>query len=167
MASFARMKAAHVDEASRLVTVQPGLVNQELQRRLAPSGLIFPPDPASYSVSTIGGNVAENAGGPHCLKYGVTGSYVHGMEVVLADGSCIWFGGDCYDSPEYNFTSLLTGSEGTLGLIIRVVLGLRRPAVGVKTLTASFAKVADAGQAVSAVIAAGLTPATIELMTTI
>lgn len=162
--SFARLKAAQVDEASRLATVQPGLVNQELQRRLAPSGLIFPPDPASYSVSTIGGNVAENAGGPHCLKYGVTGSYVHGLEVVLADGSCVWFGGACYDPPEYNFTSLLTGSEGALGLITRVVLGLRRPAAGVKTLTASFAKVADAGQAVSAVIAAGLTPATIELM---
>jgi D-lactate dehydrogenase (cytochrome) len=165
IASFARMKSVvQVDEDSRLAIVQPGVINQALQQRLAPLGLFYPPDPASYAVSTIGGNIAENAGGPHCLKYGVTSNYVLGLEVVLADGRRLWLGGQVVDPPEYDFTSLIVGSEGTLALITQSVLRLRKPAVGVKTLTASFADVAVAGQAVSAVIVAGLAPATIELM---
>jgi glycolate oxidase subunit GlcD len=163
--SFARMKEiVQVDEDSRLAIVEPGMVNQVLQQRLAPLGLFYPPDPASHAVSTLGGNIAENAGGPHCLKNGVTNNYVLGLEVVLADGRRLWLGSRVADPPEYDFTSLVTGSEGTLALITQSVLRLRKPAVGVKTLTASFGDVAVAGQAVSAVIAAGVAPATIELM---
>ncbi len=165
VASFSRMNAIqNIDEDSRTAIVEPGVVNQVLQQRLAPLGLVYPPDPASYAVSTIGGNVAENAGGPHCLKYGVTGNYVQALEVVLADGRCLWLGSQAVDPPEYDFASLVTGSEGTLAFITKVALRLRRHVESVKTLTASFADVAVAGQAVSAVIAAGLTPATIELM---
>jgi glycolate oxidase subunit GlcD len=171
IASFSRMKAIiDIDEDQRLAVVEPGVANQEFAQVLLRSGLVYPPDPASYSVSTLGGNIAENAGGPHCLKYGVTGNYVQGLEAVLADSRALWFGGRAVDPPEFDFVSLLTGSEGTLALITQAVLRLRRPvAVGVssqnvKTLTASFDQVAVAGQAVSAVIAAGLAPAAIELM---
>ncbi len=165
IASFAQMKAIlQVDQESRQAIVEVGVINQVLQQRLAPLGLIYPPDPASYSVATIGGNIAENAGGPHCLKYGVTGNYVLGLDAVLADGRSVRLGSAAYDPPEYDFAGLLTGSEGTLALITQAILGLRRSAAAVKTLTASFDAVAVAGQAVSAIIAAGLTPATIELM---
>ena len=165
LANFSRMNALiEVDEDSRQAIVQPGLVNQTFQRRLAPYGLIYPPDPASYAVSTLGGNIAENAGGPHCLKYGVTNNYVQALEVVLADGQRLWLGSRSVDPPEYDFPSLVTGSEGTLAMITQAVLHLSRPAAGVKTLTASFADVAVAGEAVSAVITSGMTPATIELM---
>ena len=165
LANFSRMNGLiDVDEDSRQAVVQPGLVNQTFQRRLAPYGLIYPPDPASYAVSTLGGNIAENAGGPHCLKYGVTNNYVQALEVVLADGQRLWLGSRSVDPPEYDYPSLVTGSEGTLALITLAVLRLSRPAIGVKTLTASFADVAVAGEAVSAVITSGMTPATIELM---
>lgn len=165
LVGFSRLKAVlRVDYDSRLAIVQPGVINQEFQKQLLPDNLIFPPDPASYAVSTIGGNIAENAGGPHCLKYGVTANYVQSLEVILSDGRCLELGGLAYDLPEINFASLVTGSEGTLALISKAVLRLRRPAAGVKTLTASFADVAMAGKAVSTVISAGLTPATIELM---
>ena len=165
MVSFARLnEIRQVDVDGRLAQVEVGVINQSLNRALAVEGLFYPPDPASYSVSTLGGNIAENAGGPHCLKYGVTGNYVQGLDLILADGSRLWLGGWAADPPEFDFVSLLTGSEGTLGMIAQAVLRLRRPAAGVKTLTASFADVTVAGQAVSAVIAAGLTPATIELM---
>ena len=163
--SFARMNSIlEIDEISRLAVVQPGVVNNALQRRLQPLNLVYPPDPASQSVCTLGGNIAENAGGPHCLKYGVTGNYIMGIEAVLTSGEKVTFGGKALDYPEYDFTSLIVGSEGTLALVLAATLRLRRPYPSVKALTASFATVARAGEAVSAVIAAGLLPATIELM---
>lgn len=163
--SFARMKnILEVDEISRQVTVQPGVVNHKLQERLQAFNLVYPPDPASYTVCTLGGNIAENAGGPHCLKYGVTSNYVLGLEMVLSNGQVVVSGGKALDPPEYDFTSLVTGSEGTLGLVTSAILLLRRPFQGVQALTASFASLAQAGEAVSAIIAAGLMPATIELM---
>jgi D-lactate dehydrogenase (cytochrome) len=163
--SFARMKKIlAVNELSQQVVVQPGVVNNILQQHLLPHNLVYPPDPASYTVCTIGGNIAENAGGPHCLKYGVTNNYVLGLEAVLADGQIATFGGPVLDPPEYDFTSLLTGSEGTLALVTAATLKLRHPFQGVQALTASFSSVSQAGEAVSSVIAAGLMPATIELM---
>lgn len=163
--SFARMKKIlQVDEINRKVVVQPGVVNHVLQQHLQKFNLVYPPDPASYTVCTLGGNIAENAGGPHCLKYGVTSNYVIGLEVVLSNGQVVTLGGRTLDPPEYEFTSLVTGSEGTLGLVTSAILLLRHPFQGVQALTASFASLEQAGEAVSAIIAAGLMPATIELM---
>ena len=163
--SFARMKEIiDVNEMNRQAVVQPGVVTNVLQRHIQPLNLVYPPDPASHSVCTLGGNIAENAGGPHCLKYGVTSNYVLGLQTVLADGQVVSMGGKALDPPEYDFTSLVTGSEGTLALVTSATLLLRRPFQGVLALTASFITVAQAGKAVSAVIAAGLIPATIELM---
>lgn len=163
--AFSRMQAIlSLDPDSRQATVQPGVINAHLQKHLAPLDLSYPPDPASHTVCTLGGNIAENAGGPHCLKYGVTSNYVLGLQVVLADGSLLHLGGNALDPPEYDYSSLLTGSEGTLALITQATLLLRRPPQAVKTLTASFDSVATAGKAVSTVIAAGILPATIEMM---
>lgn len=163
--SFARMNAIlEVDEASRQATVQSGVINDDLNGRLRPLNLVYHPDPSSQSVCTLGGTISQNAGGPHCLKYGVTSNYVLGMEVVLADGRRVRLGGRALDPPEYDFVGLTTGSEGTLAMITEATLRLCRPPKGVRALTATFESVAVAGQAVSAVITAGLLPATIELM---
>ncbi|MGW8251645.1 MAG: FAD-binding oxidoreductase, partial [Anaerolineales bacterium] len=142
----------------------PGVVNLTLQKALEPHGLFYAPDPASQKACTLGGNVGTNAGGPHCLKYGVTSNYVLGLQTVLASGQVVSMGSKVLDPPEYDFTSLITGSEGTLVLVTEATLLLRRPFQGVQTLTASFALLEQAGKAVSAVIAAGIIPATIELM---
>ena len=163
--AFSRMnKILEVDEVGMQARVQPGVVNLELQRHIAPLNLSYPPDPASYTVCTIGGNIAENAGGPHCLKYGVTRNYILGIEAVLADGSRIRFGGKSLDQPEYDFISLITGSEGTLALITEAILQLCRLPQNVKALTASFETVEQAGKAVSAMIGSGYLPSTIEFM---
>lgn len=165
MVAFSRMnKILEVDDVGMHARVQPGVVNLELQRHIAPLGLSYPPDPASYTVCTIGGNIAENAGGPHCLKYGVTRNYILGIEAVLADGSRIMFGGKSLDQPEYDFISLITGSEGTLTLITEAIVQLCRLPQHVKALTASFESVEQAAIAVSAMIASGYLPSTIEFM---
>jgi D-lactate dehydrogenase (cytochrome) len=165
LVSFTRMSTIlEIDDLSRQAVVQPGVVNNQLQQALLPLGLYYPPDPASQSVCTLGGNIAENAGGPHCLKYGVTSNYVMGIEIVMADGAALQLGGKVFDPPEYDFTGLITGSEGTLALISAATLKLRSPYQDLRALTACFVSVAQAGEAVSAVIAAGLQPATIELM---
>jgi D-lactate dehydrogenase (cytochrome) len=152
------------DPIGRSAMVQPALINLRLDERAKLSGLYFPPDPSSQRASTIGGNVAENSGGPHCFKYGVTTNYITGLEVVLADGRCMQLGGRALDYPEYDFCGLVTGSEGTLALITAITTRLLRNPPGVKTLLAVFPSVEEAGVAVSAVIAAGLIPATMEMM---
>lgn len=162
---FARMdRIIEFDEVGRSVVVEPGAVNLVLDELVKTKGLYYPPDPASGRTATIGGNIAENAGGPHCFKYGVTTNYVLGLQVVLADGRIVNLGGRAFDYPEYDFAGLLTGSEGTLGLITRLDARLLRNPLGVKTAMASFASVEHAGAAVSAVIAAGLVPATMEML---
>lgn len=153
-----------VDVQGRSATVEPALINLRLDERVKSQDLYFPPDPASQRASTMGGNVAENSGGPHCFKYGVTTNYVLGMEVVLADGQHIKVGGRASDYPEYDLCGLLTGSEGTLGLITSITVRLVRNPPGVKTLLATFDSVEQAGETVSAIIAAGLVPATMEMM---
>ncbi len=163
--SLARMKQIlELDEAGRSVVVQPGVVHQTLDEFVKTRGLYYPPDPASGRACTIGGNLAENAGGPHCFKYGVTTNYVNGLRVVLADGRVIHTGGRAFDYPEYDLTGLLVGSEGTLGIVTEAELRLVRNIPGVKTLMAIFNSVEEAGEAVSAVIARGLIPATLEMM---
>lgn len=162
---FARMKRLiELDEAGRSAVVEPGLVNQQLDETAKARGLYYPPDPASGRSATMGGNLAENAGGPHCFKYGVTTNYVSGLEFVNAEGRITHAGGRALDYPEYDFCGLLTGSEGTLALITRIEVRLLRNPPGVKTMMACFDSVEQAGQAVSAVIAAGLVPATMEMM---
>ncbi len=163
--SVARMKQiVEFDEAGRSVVVQPGIVHLTLDEFVKTKGLYYPPDPASGRACTIGGNLAENAGGPHCFKYGVTTNYVNGLKVVLADGRVLHTGGRAFDYPEYDLTGLLVGSEGTLGIITEAELRLVRNIPGIKTLMAIFNSVEEAGEAVSAVIAGGLVPATLEMM---
>lgn len=152
------------DPIGRRAVVQPALINLRLDERAKLSDLYFPPDPSSQRASTIGGNVAENSGGPHCFKYGVTTNYITGLEVVLADGRRMQLGGRALDYPEYDFCGLVTGSEGTLALITAITTRLLRNPPGVKTLLAIFHSVEEAGVAVSAIIAAGLVPATMEMM---
>lgn len=165
LVEFARMnRIIEFDRVGRQVSVEPGVVNLTLDEFVKTAGLYYPPDPASGRTATIGGNLAENAGGPHCFKYGVTANYVIGLQVVLADGTVIELGGRAFDYPEYDFIGLLTGSEGTLGLITRMDARLIGNPLGVKTATASFESVERAGAAVSAVIAAGLVPATLEML---
>jgi len=162
---FSRMNCVvEVDEAGRSAVVQPGVVNLVLDEMVKAKGLYFPPDPSSGRAATIGGNIAENAGGPHCFKYGVTTNYVTGLQVVLADGRVVQMGGRALDYPEYDFVGLITGSEGTLGLVTEASVRLIRHTPAIKTLMVAFDSVEEAGRAVSAIIARGLVPATLEMM---
>ncbi|MBI2865154.1 MAG: FAD-binding protein [Chloroflexi bacterium] len=154
-----------IDRENLVAVVEPGVVNAELQAALAPLGLFYPPDPASMNVCTIGGNVAENSGGPRCLKYGVTKDYVLGLEVVLPTGEVIHTGGSVMKNcTGYDFTRLFVGSEGTLGVVTKITLRLLPLAEAKKTMLAVFDSVVDASSAVSAIIARGIIPTTLELM---
>ena len=162
---FSRMnRVVEFDEAGRSAIVEPGLITLTLDELVKTKGLYYPPDPASARVSTLGGNLAENAGGPHCFKYGVTTNYVTGLHVILAAGRQINLGGRALDYPEYDFVGLLVGSEGTLGLITQASVRLICNAPAIKTMMAAFDSIEEAGAAVSAIIAHGLVPATLELM---
>ena len=144
--------------------VQPGLVNLRLSELAAPHGLHFAPDPSSQPVSTIGGNVAANAGGPHCLKHGVTANHVLGLVVVLHDGSVVTLGGEAPDAPHADLAAVVAGSEGTLGILCEICVRLVPRPEAVHTMSFDFAVIEDACRAVSAVIAAGIVPAAMELM---
>ncbi|MGC9520721.1 MAG: FAD-binding protein [Anaerolineae bacterium] len=163
--AFSHMKDLVVlDRLGRSAVVQPGIVNLVLDETVKAEGLFFPPDPASGRAATVGGNIGANAGGPHCFKYGVTTNYVTGLDVVLADGRAVRLGGRALDYPGVDLVGLMTGAEGTLGVITEASVRLLRNPPDVKTLLAAFDSVAEAGEAVSAVIAAGLMPATMEMM---
>jgi glycolate oxidase len=140
------------------------MVNAELTAVLAPHGLFYAPDPGSQVASTIGGNVATNSGGPHCLAYGVTSNNVLGLEVVLADGAITWVGGTAHDAPGYDLTGLLVGSEGTFGIVTKVAVRLMPRREAVRTLLAIFDKMDVACEAVSAVIASGVVPEALEVL---
>ncbi len=157
-------KILAMDTANRRAVVEPGAVNLDLQDALAPLGYIYPPDPASQKSCTLGGNIGENAGGPLCLKYGVTSKYVTGMEVVLPDGEVVDFGGYVEDIPGYDFRGLLIGSEGTLGVATKLVLHIVPKAEAARTMLAIFDTLDDASQAVSDIISVGIIPAALELM---
>ena len=159
-----RMRAISIDSGSKRASVEPGVINLDLQKSITPYGLFFPPDPASQRASCLGGNIAENAGGPLCFKYGVTGHYVLGLEIVLPDGTLARTGGLTSDYPEYDFTGVLVGSEGTLGIVTHAHLKLINIPAGAATLVASFDSLEAAAQAVSAIIAGGIIPAALELM---
>jgi len=153
-----------VDEERLFAWVQPGLVNLWLSQQLAPRGLYFAPDPASQQVSTVGGNVSTNAGGPHCLKYGVTFNHVLGAVVVLADGTAVTLGGEAPDSPGMDLLSVVCGSEGTCAIVTEIAVRLLPVPEGVKTLLFDFTTVEDACRTVSRVIAGGIVPAAMEIM---
>jgi glycolate oxidase len=162
---FSRMnRILEIDIPNRTVTVEPGLITLDLQNRLIKEGFVYVPDPASQKVSTIGGNLGENSGGPHCLKYGVTTNHVLGAELVLYDGTVVWTGGKSQDNPGYDLTGLLVGSEGTLCLVTKIILKILRAPEAVKTILAIYESIEDASNTVSAIIAEGIIPATLEMM---
>jgi glycolate oxidase subunit GlcD len=162
---FSRMnRILETDIPNRTVTVEPGVITLDLQNHLLKQGFVYAPDPASQKVSTIGGNLGENSGGPHCLKYGVTTNHVLGTEVVLYDGTVVLTGGKSQDHPGYDLTGLLVGSEGTLGLVTKIVLKILRAPEAIKTMLAIYDTIEDASNTVSAIIAEGIVPATLEMM---
>jgi len=153
-----------VDRPNLRARVQPGLFNLELGTALAPLGYQYLPDPASQKAATLGGNVAENSGGPHCFKYGVTTNHVLGLTVVLPDGEVAKIGGKALDVPGYDLTGVFVGSEGTLGICTEVVVRVVRLAEDVKTMLAVYDSIEEGSQTVSAIVAAGMVPATLEMM---
>jgi glycolate oxidase len=153
-----------VDRANRRITVQPGVINSWVTRAVAGDGFYYAPDPSSQVVCSIGGNVAENSGGVHCLKYGVTSNHVLALEVVLPDGSITSLGGGLAETPELDLRGVFIGSEGTLGIATAITLRLLRSPQSVAVLLADFPTMEAAGEAVRLVTAAGLLPAGMEIM---
>ena len=153
-----------IDAPNRTAWVGPGVINLDLSRRTEPLGLHFAPDPSSQSACTIGGNVANNSGGPHCLAEGTTVNHVLGMEVVLAGGEVVTVGGAAPDPIGLDLRGVLIGSEGTLGIVTKVLVKLTPNAPDVRTLLCAFDSVEDAARAVSGIIAAGVVPAALEMM---
>jgi glycolate oxidase len=163
--SFARMnRILAVDLPNQRVTVQPGVINAHVTQRVAGMGYFYAPDPSSQSVCTIGGNVAENAGGAHCLKYGFTTTHVLAMTVVLPTGEVVRMGSETLDAPGYDLAGVFVGSEGTLGLATEMTLRIVRKPETVQVLLGAFDTIAAAGQTVSDIIAAGILPAAMEIM---
>ena len=162
---LARMrKILRLDTANRLAVVQPGVVNLQVSRAAAPFGLYYVPDPSSQPTCTIGGNIAESAGGIHCLKYGTTTDHVLGLRIVLAGGEIVDLGGAGIESTGYDLLGTFIGSEGTFGIATEATLRLVQIPPAVRTLLAEFAEVGDASHAVSAIIAGGVMPAALEMM---
>jgi glycolate oxidase len=154
-----------VDRANLTMLVEPGVTTIQIADTALASGLFYPPDPGSMKISTIGGNVAENSGGLRGLKYGVTRNYVMGLEVVLPDGEVLWTGNKCVkDVAGYSMRDLFIGSEGTLGVITKVLLRLIPKPVAKKTMVATFDQMDKAAQTVSAIIAAQIIPCTLEFL---
>src|SRR5213079_2842779 len=163
--SLARMnRILEVDFPNARVTVEPGVINLDVTGRVAPQEYFYAPDPSSQSICSIGGNVAENSGGAHCLKYGFTTTHVIGLEVVLPDGSLVHLGGKTLDTPGYDLAGVFVGSEGTLGVATKVILRIVKRPEHIRTLLAAFPSTNEAGAAVSDIIAAGMLPAAIEMM---
>jgi glycolate oxidase len=144
--------------------VEPGVINLDVTRAAAPHGQYYAPDPSSQLVCSIGGNVAENSGGAHCLKYGFTTNHVLSLELVTADGEVVTLGTDAPDAPGYDLVGAVVGSEGTLGVVTSATVRLVRTPEEVRTVLAGFRSTDDAGAATSAIIAAGVVPAAIEMM---
>ena len=157
-------KILDIDRDGQRAVVEPGVINLHVTRAAAPTGYYYAPDPSSQQVCSIGGNVAENSGGAHCLKYGFTTNHVLGVEFVEPSGEVVEIGGKAPDPPGYDLLGTIVGSEGTLGIATRVTVRLTRAPESVQTLLAGFDGTDAAGQAVSAIIAAGVIPAAVEMM---
>jgi len=162
---LARMdRILSIDPANECAVVQAGVFNLDLQDALGKLGYLYAPDPASQNVSTMGGNVAENSGGPHGVKYGVTTHHVLGVRVVLPDGNVVDCGGATEAAPGYDLRGVLIGSEGTLGIVTEITVRIQRKPEAIKTMLVIYDSIEAAGASVSAVIAAGIVPATLEMM---
>jgi glycolate oxidase len=153
-----------VDIANQRAVVEPGVFNLHVSKAAEPFGYYYAPDPSSQQVCSIGGNVAENSGGAHCLKYGFTTNHVTGLTLVTPDGDVVQLGGKAPDPPGYDLLGAFVGSEGTLGITTEVTMRLTRKPEAVRTLLAGFRSTDEAGAAVSAIIAAGVIPAAVEMM---
>jgi len=164
--SFTKMnKILSIDKENRVAVLQPGVVNMDFQKELTKHGLYYPPDPASMAVATMGGNVAENAGGPRAVKYGVTKDYLLGLDVVLASGQILRTGGKTIKNVTgYNLTQLFCGSEGTLGLITEIILKLLPLPEAKRTLQAAYKNLSDAGKTAVKVFEMGILPVALELL---
>jgi glycolate oxidase len=163
--ALSRMRRiVEVDLENGWMRVEPGVINLDVSKAIGAEGYYYAPDPSSQSVCTIGGNVAENSGGAHCLKYGFTVNHVRGARVVLADGSVVDLGGPVLDAPGYDLLGVVVGSEGLLGIVTEVVLRALRKPQATRTFFATFPSTDEAGAAVSAIIASGIVPAAIEMM---
>ncbi|MER5688312.1 FAD-linked oxidase C-terminal domain-containing protein [Streptomyces sp. NPDC002205] len=163
--SLARMRRVlEFDPDDRRMVLEPGVSNAHISRLAAPHGLYYAPDPSSQTVCTIGGNVAENSGGAHCVKYGFTVHHVRALRVVLPDGSIVGLGGDAPETAGPDLCGLFIGSEGTLGIATEVTVRLLRTPECVRTLVADFPSVEQAGDAVSEIMAGGIVPAAVEML---
>jgi glycolate oxidase len=163
--SLARMnRILEIDLASQRIVVEPGVANLDVTRAVAADGYFYAPDPSSQQVCTIGGNVAENSGGAHCLKYGFTAHHVTGLTFVLPDGEVVELGDKALDPDGPDLLGVIVGSEGTLGIATRITLRVVRAPEAVRTLLAAFDTMDAAGAAVSGIVAAGLMPSAIEMM---
>jgi glycolate oxidase len=156
-------RIVEVDLPSQRVVAEPGVTNAEITRAVGPTH-IYPPDPSSQVVCSIGGNVAENSGGAHCFKYGFTTNYVTGLEVVLSDGEMVTLGGKELDRPGYDLVGAFVGSEGTLGIATKITVRVVPAPEAKRTLVAYYDTTDQAGQTVSDIVAAGIVPAAIEIM---
>ncbi len=153
-----------IDPASARAVVEPGVTNLAVSRAAEPFGLFYAPDPSSQVICSVGGNVAENSGGAHCLKHGFTTHHVTGLEIVTPDGELTWLGDGTPAAPGYDLVGAFTGSEGTLGIATKIVVRLTRLPEAVTTLLAAFTTMGAGGAAVSAIIASGILPGAIEMM---
>lgn len=153
-----------IDRDNLRALVEPGVVNLHLNRTVAPLGLLYAPDPSSEAACTIGGNIAENAGGPHCLKYGVTLNHVLAMTVILPDGEIVSLGNPEGEAPGYDLRGAFIGSEGCFGIALDVTVKLTRKPAAVRTMLADFSSIDDAAKVTSAIIASGIVPAALEFM---
>ncbi|MBV8229436.1 MAG: FAD-binding protein [Planctomycetaceae bacterium] len=165
MIGLARMnRILEINTRDRYAIVEPGVVNIWITRALAGTGFHYAPDPSSQPACTIGGNVATNAGGPHTLKYGVTGNHIRGVELVLPDGSVWQTGGITEENPGYDLTGLIVGHEGTFGIITKVIVNLARDPEAGRTLQGVFESVDQATETVTGIVAAGIVPAAVEML---
>jgi len=165
MIGVSRMtRILEIDVPNARVVVEPGVTNAAITAAVSPLGYFYAPDPASQVVCTVAGNVAENSGGVHCFKYGVTTTYILGLDVVLSDGSLIHLGDKTLDSPGYDLVGAFVGSEGTFGIVTQITLRIIKKPEATQTLMAAFNSTSEAGAAVSAIIASGMFPASLEIM---
>jgi glycolate oxidase len=163
--SLARLdRILKIDLQNRIAIVEPGVINQDVTKAVAKDGFFYAPDPSSQAACSIGGNVANNSGGPHTLAYGVTTNHVLGLEVVLDDGQIIWLGGEVPDTPGYDLCGIFVGSEGTLGIVTKIAVRLMKTRESVRTLLAVFDQMDHATQTVVDITGAGIIPAALEMM---
>jgi glycolate oxidase len=163
--SLARLdKILNVDLQNRIAIVEPGVINLDISKAVAKEGFFYAPDPSSQAACSIGGNVANNSGGPHTLAYGVTTNHVLGVEVVLDDGQIVWLGGEVADSPGYDLCGIFVGSEGTMGIVTKIAVKLMPTRESVRTALAIFDQMDTATHTVVDITAAGIIPAALEIM---